>query len=249
METGIVNVEKSEDAFIINKIDETGLCERIPCREIRGAVVPPDALNKLPGYFLLLGINATRDNYSLIFLTESKEANPKALIDTLVGLEAKYRFHTIYTAGFLNPAPGVVPDRFYIDLYSSFKENIPWVKLYADPYADNISVGINLIARLELEKGFEPPLKDSILRQHLNRQEIGALPGSESYGVHALRHILGGLSIHQRLDIKAIESHREAALRRKSIMSLTGISRAAWEEVDHLKRMADQFEEYGTDSY
>jgi hypothetical protein len=243
MEMGTVNVEKSGGAFTINKIDETGLRERTPCLEIRGAVVLPDALNRLPGYFLLLGIKAVRGKYSLIFLTESEEVDPKALISTLVRLETKYRFHAIYTGGLSNITPDVLPDRFFIDLHTSFKENIPWVRLYTDPYADNISVGINLIARLELEKGFEPPLEDNVLRQQLNNQQIGELPGSEFYGVHALRHILGGFSIHKRLDIKAIESHREAALRKKTLKSLTGCTRAAWAEIDHIRETIEQQEE------
>ena len=246
MEMKIVNVEKSADAFIINKIDETGLKQRIPCREIRGAVIPPDALNRLPGYFLLLGIKSD-NRKSLMFLTESEEADPKELINTLVGLETKYRFHAIYTGGFSNPTPGVLPDRFFIDLHENFKENIPWVRLCPDPYADNISMGINFIAQLELEKGFDPSLEDSVLRRHLNNQQIGELPGCEFYGVHGLRHILGGLSIHKRLDIQAIESHREAALRKKSLNSLSGISGAAWEEAERIKENLRQQDEYWND--
>ena len=140
MEMETTTVEKSGDEFTISKINETGLQERIPCSEIRGAIVLPDALNKLPGYFLLLGIKSVNYKYSLIFLTESEEADPKALLNTLVRLETKYRFHAIYTGGVSNPTPGVVPDRFFIDLHTSFKENIPWVRLYTDPYADNISI-------------------------------------------------------------------------------------------------------------
>ena len=239
MELKIVNVEKSADAFIINKIDKTGFKERIPCREIRGAVVLPDALNRLPGYFLLLGIKSVNAK-SLIFLTESEEADPKTLIKTLVGLETKYRFHAIYT-GLSSLTPGVLPDRFFIDLHKSFKENIPWVKLYTDPYADNITVGINLIARLEHGKGFDPPLEDCVLRRHLNNIGIGEHPGCEFYGVHALRHILGGISIYKRLDIRAIESHRESALRKKEFKPLTGSSRAAWAELDHLRDLTKQY--------
>jgi hypothetical protein len=168
-----------------------------------------------------LGIKSVNGK-SLIFLTESEEADPNALINTLVRLETKYRFHAIYT-GLSNFTPGVLTDRFFIDLKKSFKENIPWVRLYTDLYADNISVGVNLIAQLELEKSFEPTLEDSVLRRHLNNLEIGELPGCEFYGVHALRHILGGLSIHKRLDIQAIESYREAALRKKTRKSLFGI--------------------------
>ena len=160
-----------------------------------------------------------------------------------VGFEAKYRFHAIYTGGLSNPTPGVLPDRFFIDLHKSFKKNIPWAKLYIDPYADNLSVGINLIARLELEDGFEPPLEDSVLRQHLNNQQIGEPPGSEFYGVHALRYILGGLSIHKRLDIQAIESLRETALRKKTSKSRTGCTRAAWAEIDHIRETIEQQEE------
>jgi hypothetical protein len=243
MEIGTINVEKSGDAFTINKIDKKGHQERIPCREVRGAVVLPDALNKLPGYFLLLGIKSFNGKYSLTFLTEGEETDPKALINALVRLETKYRFHAIYTGGLSNLTPGVLPDRFFLDLHASFKENIPWVRLYTDPYTDNISVGINLIARLELEKGFEPPLEDSVLRQHLNNQQIGEPPGSEFYAVHALRYILGGLSIHKPLDIKAIESHREAALRKKTFKSLTGSARAAWAEIDHIRETIEQQEE------
>ena len=213
--------------------------------EIRAAVIPPHALNCEPGYFLLLGINSG-NNETLTFLAEREEADPKALINTLIGLEATYRYHAIYT-GLSNPIPGVMPDRFFIDLYNVFKEKLPWVRLYTDPYADNVSVGINLIAQLELEKGFEPPLKDSVLRQHLNNQQIGELPGCEFYGVHALRHILGGLSIHKRLDIQAIESHREAASRKKTFKSLSGIDKVAWEEAELIKEKLRQQDEYWND--
>ena len=105
-------------------------------------------------------------------------------------------------------------------------------------------MGINLIAQLELEKGFEPSLEDSVLRQHLNNQQVGELPGCEFYGVHALRHILGGLSIHKRLDIQAIESHRQEALGKKTFKSLSGITKVAWEEAELIKeklREADTF--------
>jgi hypothetical protein len=248
MEAKIMNVEKSGDEFIVNRIDETGLKERIPCREIRGAVVLPDALNRLPGYFLLLGIKG-ENGKSLIFLTESEEADPKALINTLIGLEAKYRFHAIYIGGFSNLTPGVLPDRFFIDLHENFKENIPWVRLCPDPYADNISMGINFIAQLELEKGFDPSLEDSVLRRHLNNQQIGELPGCEFYGVHGLRHILGGLSIHKRLDIQAIESHREAALMKKTFKSLSGITKAAWDEVERTKEKLREQDEYRNDFF
>jgi hypothetical protein len=121
------------------------------------------------------------------------------------------------------------------------------VRLYTDPYADNISVGINLIAQLELEKGFEPPLEDGVLRRHLNNQQVGELPGCEFYAVHALRHILGGLSIHKRLDIQAIESHREAALMMKTFKSLSGITKVAWEEAEHIKEKLRQQGEYWND--
>ena len=246
MEDKIVNVEKSEDAFIAKMIDETGGWVCIPCREIRGAVVFPDALNRLPGYFLLLGINSGNSE-SLTFLDEIEEADPKALINTLVGIETKYRFHAIYTGGLSTFTTGVLSDHFFLDLHKSFKENIPWVRLCPDPYADSISVGINLIAQLELEKGFDPPLGDSILRRHLNNIETGQLPGCEFYAVHALRHILGGLSIHKRLDIQAIESDREAALRKKTYSSLSGISKAAWDEVERTKEELREQDEYRND--
>ena len=140
MESKVLDVVKSGDDFIVNRIDETGHKKCIHCRQICGAVIPPEALDRLPGYFLLLGINSGNSE-SLTFLDEIEESDPKALIKTLVAFESKYRFHAIYTGGLSIFTAGVLPDHFFLDLYKSFKENIPWVRHCPDPYADNISVG------------------------------------------------------------------------------------------------------------
>ena len=60
-----------------NKIENPG-------RKICGAIVPPNALNRLPGYFLLLKIEIVNGKYYLIFLAEGEEADPGLLITKLI---------------------------------------------------------------------------------------------------------------------------------------------------------------------
>lgn len=172
-----------------------------------------------------------------MFLTEAEEADPKALITELIHAEKKYRFHAIWTGESLS-APGILRGNFFMNLRMDFKKSIPWVRLYPAPYADDVSQGINLFARLNFDKAFEPPPAGSILRSHL-KIEQGILPDDAFYAFHALRYILGGLSIQKRLDVEGIEAQREAALRKKD-KNLTGVSLMAWTELEKLKEKKDE---------
>lgn len=207
-------------------------------KEIRCGIVPPMMLTRIPGYFLAIGVKNDR----LGFLLEFEEPNPVKFIENVIALENELRYHMLYT---IMKTSGTLTDSFFINLYKACKDAIPWIQIVPAPYSEDINQGINLFSKVMYNNAFDPPPEDTVLYQHLKIQ-ADIEPDDNNYGFHALRYVLGGISIQPRLDIEGIGQSRSDWQKAKKKNDLTGMSKAAWNELQEVRKEQRESEELWT---
>jgi hypothetical protein len=197
--------------------------------EIRAAIVPPVTYKRIPGYCLLMVI--AKDG-TIRFHSEVENHNWSELVTTTVALEQSSRYGILYT---IMNTQDHIADSMFIDLYKKVKEHMPWIKVMPAPYAADIPQGLDLFTKAWLHGKFVMPPKESTLFKHL-RISTDALPDEESYAFHALRFILGGLSVQPKIDLATIQESRDHWVRAQDRNMLTGIDRVAWDELEALRK-------------
>ena len=197
--------------------------------EIRAALIPPIPYKRIPGYCLLVKI----EDGLLTFTAEAEDHNWIKLMSIMLDLERSFRYCILYT---IMESRDHIADSYFRNLYKHAKEHIPWIKIMPAPYANDIPQGIALLAGAMMDGRFVMPPESSTLFSHIGAQETLGLPEDDHYALHALRYILGGLSIQPVIDTKQVVEGRVAWINVQKRNELTGMSKAAWDELDELKQ-------------
>ena len=196
--------------------------------EIRAALIPPMFMKRLPGYLLVMKVADGK----LKFVHEYQDQNPRQFIENVIEIEEKYRYHRLYTT--LNLNENLV-DTFFINLYRTFRESMPWISVVPAPYANDVKQGIDMFSALVYDSAFEAPPDDSILYSQLNIQ-ADIEPDEDYYAFHALRYILGGLLLQKHIDADSIAVSRREWTKAKESVNLTGMSLAAHKNLQRIKK-------------
>jgi len=197
--------------------------------EIRAALIPPIPYKRIPGYCLLMKV----EDGLLTFTAEAGDDNWVKLMSIMLDLERSFRYCILYT---VMESRDRIADSYFRDLYKRAKEEIPWIKIMPAPYASDIPQGIALFTETMTHGKFVMPPESSILFGHIGQLQADALPDDDCYAFHALRYILGGLSIQPVIDVKQVAEGRIAWINAQKRNKLTGMSKAAWDELDVLKQ-------------
>ncbi len=203
--------------------------------EIRAAIIPPIPYKRIPGYCLVMKV----EDGLLTFIAETQDDNWIQLLSTILDLEQSFRYSVLYTI--MQPKDRIM-DSFFLDLYKQVRSQMPWIKVMPAPYANDIPQGIALFTKALMGGGFVMPPESSTLFSHL-RIEAKVLPEDDHYAFHALRFILSGLSIQPKIDVDGVAEARDEWLKAMDRNDLTGMSRAAWDELDELKQEQKQEQE------
>jgi len=204
--------------------------------DIRGAIIEPITLKKIPGYFLFMENN----NGKVEFAAEYDSMDPQILTDALVKAESDIKYHALYVTEENKPDEDP-PSVFALDLREELRSKLPWVRIYKAPYTNNIFQGMELFQQMRSKKQIDIP-KDTTIGQQLGRMRPNEEPDESLYAFHALRLILGGVRI-QEIPVKDIEDKRHLAFKIDKRKGLDRASRSAWEELDEIKRRNDSGEE------
>jgi len=203
--------------------------------DIRVAIVAPDRTigSGIPGYYFIFG---KLNNKKLVFIKEVEETSAAALFRRLVADEEKYRIHTIYTYPF---QAGDVLD-FIRDLHDYLREkNISWIRIVSTLYfyGDDPGQGVNIIG--QWADRFTIP-KETTLRyqfDHINNNPE-KFDDPIFYAFTALRYLLAGFKLDKNYS-EQVEKNRAKALKEESRKKLTGVNRAAADELDYFFRRLD----------
>jgi len=168
----------------------------------------------------------------LTFTAEAEEHNWIKLMSIMLDLERSFRYCILYT---VMESQDRIADSYFRNLYKHARENIPWIKIMPAPYANDIPQGMALFAGVRMLGEFVMPPTTSILFAHL-KIPVDTLPEDDFYAFHALRYILSGLSIQPAIDTKQVVEGRVAWINAQKRNELTGMSKAAWNELDELKQ-------------
>lgn len=211
--------------------------------QIRAALVKPIALKRIPGYILVMSL----DNGKLKFLEEFQHFNVHELISNLLALEDKHRYTMLYT---IIERVEKLTDMFFIELHKRCREQIPWVQIAPAPYASDINHGLDILTNMVnfgmVDVSDFP--EDSMLYTHM-RLERDVIPDEGWYAFHALRYIVGGLSVYKDINPDKVSRFREDWLEAQKSIKLSGMSLAAHKLIQDVKRDVQQQEERWNDDF
>ncbi len=197
--------------------------------EIRAALIPPIPYKRIPGYCLLMKV----EDGLLTFIAEAEDHNWIKLMSIMLDLERSFRYCILYT---VMESQDRIVDSYFRNLYKRAKEEIPWIKIMPAPYANDIPQGIALLTEAIMHGKFVMPPESSTIFTHIGQAQAETLPDDSHYALHALRYILGGLSIQPAIDTKQVVEGRIAWINAQKRNELTGMSKAAWDELDEFKQ-------------
>jgi len=206
--------------------------------DIRGAIVAPDRTvgSGTPGYYLIFGKLKNKD---LVFLKEVEETSAAALFKELVADEEQYRPHTIYT----DPFQGTdVPD-FIRDLFDLEKKKFRWIRTITSSYfyGDDPRQGVNIIGQWAGK--FTIP-QETTLRYHFDTVNLNPEKYDDPnfYAFTALRYLFAGFKLDENYSEQVAKS-RARALKKESRKKLTGVNRAASDELNEIREALEQEQE------
>ena len=197
--------------------------------EIRAALIPPIPYKRIPGYCLLMKI----EDGVLTFIAEAERDNWVELVSIMLDMDRGFRYCILYT---FMESQDRIADSFFRDLYKQAKEEIPWIKVMPAPYANDIPQGIALFTEALVSGRFVMPPESSILFGQIGQQQANVLPEDDHYAFHALRYVLGGLSVQPVVDTEQVARGRIAWINAQKRNDLTGMSKAAWDELNEIKQ-------------
>ena len=177
----------------------------------------------------------------MIFIKEVEETSAAALFKELQADEEQYRFSIIYTEPF---QVSDVPD-FIRDLFHYLRENIEWIRAIPTGYfyGDDPGQGVNILG--QWEGGVTIP-QETTLRYQFDTININPEKFDDPifYAFTALRYLLAGFKLDKSSFIKEVEKNRAKALKKESRKKLTGVDRAAAEDLAYFRRrLEDDWED------
>jgi len=212
-------------------------------REARCAIVAPNKLFSLPGFFLLLGKDKSENSQDiprLTFIEEVERPTSEELFAELIKKEEKFRFHTIYFEKYPTGIGNIPPD-FILGLVKYLRKKAPWLRIIPAIYSADVTQGVDLLNQWS-EKIDIP--EESILRRQLKNIKRDSCDDPSHYTFTALRFLLAGFKHDKSFSERSVEKKRAKALKEESRKKLTGADRAAWSELDEIREELDQEEDW-----
>ena len=206
--------------------------------DIRAAIVGPDLTvgSGTTGYYCIF----SKNNKELVFIKEVEETSAAALFKELQADEEQYRFKAIYT----EPCKFSDGPDFNHDLHDYTRENIRWIRIISAVYfyGDDPGQGVNIIG--QWEGGVTIP-EETTLRYQFDTVNINPEKFDDPifYAFTALRYLSAGFKLDKGSFIKGVEKNRAKALKKESREKLTGVHRAAAEELSYFLRRIEEDED------
>jgi hypothetical protein len=232
-----ITVLIGSDGFIAHSCDSDRDDKTFVCSEIRGAVTPPTISD--PGYYIIFGQKNERNESGkkpLLLLAEGSSNLQEELFDKLIADISDSKCQGVY----LNQQH----INFNISLSRRLKKQHEGVKLIPVPvqFEEDNDYGLPLIKQWIVDKALYIP-KDTILAKELGKMTSGSI----SFVIDPLKWLIGGFEICERhFSPEAFEEKKKSENRK----SLTGISAAAWDEIDRYRaKVEEQRQEYEMDLF
>jgi len=224
------HISMGDDRFFAHKQDEFGNYQQTAVSEIRGAAAPPTTTE--PGYYLMLG-QAAQNNQNgkkpLLFLAEGEAGLQKELYAKLSSDIERFFCQGLYV--------DKRHENFIISLWRNLKK-LETLRLIPTEFTDDPEFGIALIKQRLFDKTLViPKSNDIILRRELEKMTHDGT----SHVLCPLINLIVGFDRHKNIfsPNEFIEKHKT-----KQRCALTGVSRAAWEELQMLRERLEQEDEY-----
>ena len=228
-------VSISEEEFIVHICNSDGDYKTFVCSEIRGALAPPTTLN--PGYYAIFAQKIERNESGkkpLLFLAEGKSDLQTELFDKLIADIMYFKCQGVY----LNQKYA----NFNCSLARRLKPH-QGIKLLPIPpqIEENDDHGLPLIRQWLADKSLEI-LKDTILGRELGKMTSDSI----SFVIDPLKWLVAGFEICERhFSIELFEEKKKSESRK----GLTGVSKAAWLDLDRYRKIIKEQQEYEMDLF
>ena len=224
------HISLDDEGFFAHRQDEFGNDQRIAISEIRGAVAPPTTTE--PGYYLVLGQgvhNNQNGKKPLFFLAEGEAALQEELCTKLSANIERFCCQGLYI--------DKKYEGFFYFLHRKLKR-IETLRLIPADFTNDLEHGISFIKQWLFDKALLiPRSNDIILRRELEKMTGDAT----SHVLCPLINLIVGFDLQKKIfpPEEFIKQHKL-----KQGRALTGVSRAAWEELQMLRERLEQEDEY-----
>jgi hypothetical protein len=216
-----------DEGFIVHICESDGNDKNFVCSEIRGAVTPPAISD--PGYYAIFAQKAQRNESGkkpLLLLAEGSSNLQEKLFDKLIADISGSKCQGVYlNQQYIN---------FNISLSRRLKKQHEGVKLIPVPvqFEEDNDYGLPLIKQWLADKALYIP-KDTILRRELRKITIDSI----SFVIDPLKWLITGFEICERHFSTELFEQKKKSENRKG---LTGISAAAWDELDRYRAKVEE---------
>lgn len=204
--------------------------EIIHCAEIRGAVAPPTTC--APGYYLIVGRLFEKNQSGrcpLVFLAEGESGLQGELLGKLISDLCRLKCQVLYA--------DQRQELFFLSLHRrilGIKDTLLHQSVFIEQDDPGIALIRDWLADRSLEVHKTPP---TILRRELEKMT----DDSTSYVIAPLKLLLVGFETQGELFLPPWGPED----RRKELRTgLTGASRAAWEELDRIRRQYEDDDDW-----
>jgi hypothetical protein len=225
-------VEFDSDGFLAVRNAGSGQSETLRCASIRGAIIPPTVAE--PGYYLILAEKLeqhTSGKRQLILLGEGKSDLQEDLLTQLTRDVERLKCRLIYANR---------NDLGFCLLLIRHLQLVAGCQLCEPLLVDDEAQGVQLIKQWLFDGAFEiRGSEETILRSELEKMTAENL----SFALVPLRYLIAGFQFHRPSFNMYFETQRRRDLRK----GLAGASKAAWEELDRIRRSLEEEEEFTRD--